>query len=135
MPIPEALVGRTFEDLSVSFAHAARDNPRGCLLIGLSVDPVASHRAWEADVAEVTGHAVTFPMIGDPDRRVAALYGMLHPNAGDTATVRSVFVIGPDDRVKLTLTYPASRWTSRSPPTALCWRARRRRCAPPAWAA
>jgi alkyl hydroperoxide reductase subunit AhpC len=81
---------------------------RGCRLLGLSVDSVASHRAWESDVADVTGHAVTFPMIGDPDRRVADLYGMVHPQASDTATVRSVFVIGPDDRVKLTLTYPAS---------------------------
>lgn len=81
---------------------------RDCLLIGLSVDPVASHLAWERDVADVTGHALTFPMIGDPDRRVAGLYGMVHPNASDTATVRSVFVVGPDDRVKLTLTYPAS---------------------------
>ena len=81
---------------------------RDCLLVGLSVDPVASHVAWERDVAEVTGHAVNFPMIGDPHRRVADLYGMLHPNASDTATVRSVFVIGPDHRVRLTLTYPAS---------------------------
>jgi thioredoxin-dependent peroxiredoxin len=81
---------------------------RDCLLIGLSVDPVESHRRWEGDIGEVTGHAVTFPMIGDEDRRVSTLYGMIHPNASDTATVRSVFVIGPDDKVKLTLTYPAS---------------------------
>jgi alkyl hydroperoxide reductase subunit AhpC len=77
-------------------------------VLGLSVDPLEAHRRWERDIAAVTGHAVTFPMIADPDRRVAALYGMIHPNASDTATVRSVFVIGPDDRVKLTLTYPAS---------------------------
>ena len=91
-------------------AAALRDEfaRRSCLLVGLSVDPVASHVAWERDVAEVTGHAVNFPMIGDPDRRIATLYGMIHPNASDTATVRSVFVIGPDHRVKLTLTYPAS---------------------------
>jgi alkyl hydroperoxide reductase subunit AhpC len=81
---------------------------RGCLLVGLSVDPVESHLRWEGDIARVTGHAVGFPMIGDPDRRVSTLYGMIHPNAADTTTVRSVFVIGPDDRVKLTLTYPAS---------------------------
>jgi thioredoxin-dependent peroxiredoxin len=81
---------------------------RGCLLMGLSVDPVESHVRWERDVARVTGHAVGFPMIGDADRRVSTLYGMIHPNASDTTTVRSVFVIGPDDRVKLTLTYPAS---------------------------
>ena len=81
---------------------------RDCLLLGLSVDPVSSHLLWERDVADVTGHAVNFPMVGDPERRVADLYGMVHPNASDTATVRSVFVIGPDHRVKLTLTYPAS---------------------------
>jgi alkyl hydroperoxide reductase subunit AhpC len=81
---------------------------RGCLLVGLSVDPVASHLRWEGDIARATGHAVGFPMIGDPDRRVSTLYGMIHPNAADTTTVRSVFVIGPDGRVKLTLTYPAS---------------------------
>lgn len=77
-------------------------------VIGLSVDPVDSHLKWEGDIADVTGHAVNFPMIGDPDRKVATLYDMIHPNANDTQTVRSVFVIGPDHKVKLTLTYPAS---------------------------
>jgi alkyl hydroperoxide reductase subunit AhpC len=77
-------------------------------VIGLSVDPVESHERWEKDIADVTGNAVNFPMIGDPDRKVADLYGMIHPNASDTLTVRSVFVIGPDNKVKLTLTYPAS---------------------------
>jgi alkyl hydroperoxide reductase subunit AhpC len=81
---------------------------RGVKVIGLSVDPVDAHRKWEGDIRDVTGHAVNFPMIGDPDRKVAGLYGMIHPNASDTATVRSVFVIGPDNKVKLTLTYPAS---------------------------
>ncbi len=81
---------------------------RNTKVIGLSVDPVASHVQWEGDIAEVTGNTVNFPMIGDPDRTVAGLYGMIHPNASDTATVRSVFVIGPDHKVKLTLTYPAS---------------------------
>ena len=77
-------------------------------VIGLSVDPVESHRKWEGDIAEVTGQRVNFPMIGDPDRAVATLYDMIHPNASDTMTVRSVFVISPDNKVKLSLTYPAS---------------------------
>ena len=77
-------------------------------IIGLSVDPVASHVKWEGDIADVTGQQVNFPMIGDPDRKVSTLYGMIHPNASDSMTVRSVFVIGPDNKLKLTLTYPAS---------------------------
>ena len=81
---------------------------RGTKVIGLSVDPVESHRKWSQDSADVTGHSVNFPMIGDPERKVADLYDMIHPNASDTMTVRSVFVIGPDNKVKLTLTYPAS---------------------------
>ncbi|HEU4700256.1 MAG TPA: peroxiredoxin [Gemmatimonadales bacterium] len=81
---------------------------RNVKVIGLSVDPVESHHRWEGDIADVTGHTVNFPMIGDPDRTVSALYDMIHPNANDTLTVRSVFVIGPDNKVKLTLTYPAS---------------------------
>ncbi len=81
---------------------------RGTRIIGLSVDPVDSHRKWEGDIKDVTGQAVNFPMIADPDRRVADLYDMIHPNASDTMTVRSVFVIGPDNKVKLMLTYPAS---------------------------
>ena len=81
---------------------------RNTKIIGLSVDPVESHRKWEGDIRDVTGHTVNFPMIGDPDRSVASLYDMVHPNASDTMTVRSVFVIGPDNKVKLTLTYPAA---------------------------
>ena len=81
---------------------------RGVKVIGLSVDPVDSHLEWEQDIAETQGTAVNFPMIADPDRTVADLYDMIHPNASDTLTVRSVFVIGPDNKVKLTLTYPAS---------------------------
>ena len=81
---------------------------RNVKVIGLSVDPVDSHVKWEADIAETQGTAVNFPMIGDPDRKVADLYDMIHPNASDTMTVRSVFIIGPDKKVKLTLTYPAS---------------------------
>jgi thioredoxin-dependent peroxiredoxin len=81
---------------------------RNVKVIGLSVDPVDSHMAWEGDIAETQGTAVNFPMIGDPDRTVSDLYDMIHPNANDTMTVRSVFVIGPDKKVKLMITYPAS---------------------------
>ena len=81
---------------------------RNVKVIGLSVDPVESHLRWEQDIADVTGNAVNFPMIGDPDRKVSNLYDMIHPNANDTLTVRSVFIIGPDHKVKLMLTYPAS---------------------------
>jgi alkyl hydroperoxide reductase subunit AhpC len=81
---------------------------RNTKVIGLSVDPVDSHVKWEGDIKDVTGYAVNFPMIADPDKSIANLYGMIHPNASDTMTVRSVFVVGPDNKVKLTLTYPAS---------------------------
>ncbi len=81
---------------------------RNVKVIGLSVDSVASHLEWEKDIEEVKGTAVNFPMIGDSDRKVADLYDMIHPNANDTFTVRSVFVVGPDKKIKLSLTYPAS---------------------------
>jgi len=81
---------------------------RGVKVIGLSVDPLESHLAWERDIEETQGSAVNFPVIADPDRRVAELYDMIHPNADDTLTVRSVFVIDPANKVRLTLTYPAS---------------------------
>ena len=81
---------------------------RNVKVIGLSVDSISSHERWEADIAETQGTPVNFPMIGDPERKVADLYDMIHPNANDTLTVRSVFVIGPDKKVKLTITYPAS---------------------------
>ena len=81
---------------------------RNVKVIGLSVDPVESHVEWEKDIEETQGTAVNFPMIGDPDRTVANLYDMIHPNANDTLTVRSVFVVGADKKVKLTITYPAS---------------------------
>ena len=81
---------------------------RGVRVMGLSVDSLDAHREWSKDILAVTGATPNFPMIADHDRRIAMLYGMLDPQAGDTATVRSVFVIGPDKRLKLTLTYPAS---------------------------
>ena len=81
---------------------------RGVKVIGLSVDALGSHEGWSKDIAETQGHAVNFPMIADADRKVSNLYGMIHPNASDTFTVRSVFVIDPNKKVRLTLTYPAS---------------------------
>jgi len=77
-------------------------------VIGLSVDPLGSHKEWSKDIQDVTGNAPNFPLIADGDKKVANTYGMIHPNANDTLTVRSVFVIGPDKKIKLTLTYPAS---------------------------
>ncbi|MBB3773090.1 alkyl hydroperoxide reductase subunit AhpC [Angulomicrobium tetraedrale] len=81
---------------------------RNVKVIGLSVDPLAAHDVWAADIAETQGYAPNFPLIADPDRKVADLYDMIHPNASDTMTVRSVFVVGPDKKLKLSLTYPAS---------------------------
>ncbi|MDC0716083.1 peroxiredoxin [Nannocystis bainbridge] len=81
---------------------------RGVKVLGLSVDPVESHHRWEKDIEETQGTAVNFPVIGDADRKVSELYGLIHPNASDTLTVRSVYVIGPDNKVKLSITYPAS---------------------------
>jgi alkyl hydroperoxide reductase subunit AhpC len=81
---------------------------RNTKVIGLSVDPVDSHLQWEKDIEETQGQAVNFPVIGDPDHKVADLYGMIHPNASDTLTVRSVFFIGPDKKIKAMITYPAS---------------------------
>lgn len=114
------------DDWAVLFSHPADFTPvcttelgevarlkpqfdkRGVKVIGLSVDPLEDHRAWAGDIAETQGHAPNFPLVADPDREIADLYGMIHPQADDTLTVRSVFVIGSDKKVKLTLTYPAS---------------------------
>jgi alkyl hydroperoxide reductase subunit AhpC len=81
---------------------------RNTKTIAVSVDPLDSHKGWVNDINETQGTTVNFPIIADPDKTVADLYGMIHPNASDTTTVRSVFIIGPDKKVKLTLTYPAS---------------------------
>ena len=90
---------------------------RNCKIIGLSVDPVNNHSKWAADIEETQGHKVTYPMIGDPGLKVAKLYGMLPAQTGstsegrtaaDNATVRTVFVIGPDKKIKLMLSYPMS---------------------------
>jgi len=90
---------------------------RNCKIIGLSVDPVGNHAKWAKDIEETQGHAVNYPLIGDPELQVAKLYDMLPAEAGtssegrtpaDNATVRSVFIIGPDKKVKAMLTYPMS---------------------------
>jgi len=81
---------------------------RGVKVIGLSVDPLGSHRDWSRDIAETQGAAPNFPLIADADRKVSDLYGMIHPNANDTLTVRSVFIIDPNKKIRLILTYPAS---------------------------
>ena len=79
---------------------------RNVKLIGLSVDDLESHKAWAPDIADVKGTALNYPLIADPDRIVATLYDMIHPAMNEKVTVRSVFVVGPDKKVKLTLTYP-----------------------------
>ena len=90
---------------------------RHCKILGLSVDPVTDHQKWSKDIEETSGHTVSYPMIGDPELKVAKAYDMLPEGAGttsqgrtaaDNATVRSVFVIGPDKKIKATLTYPMS---------------------------
>jgi alkyl hydroperoxide reductase subunit AhpC len=81
---------------------------RNCKIIGLSVDPLDAHEQWAGDIMETQGYELNFPLIADPDRVISTLYGMIHPNADDTLTVRSVFVIGADKKVKLMMTYPAS---------------------------
>lgn len=81
---------------------------RNTKVIGLSVDPLESHRNWVQDIEDVTSHALNFPLIADDESKIATLYDMIHPNANDTQTVRSVFIIDPDNKVRLTLTYPAS---------------------------
>ncbi|MGC8513246.1 MAG: peroxiredoxin [Acidimicrobiales bacterium] len=81
---------------------------RNTKVIAVSVDAVDSHNEWVPDINDTQGTSVNFPIIADPHRKVAGLYGMIHPNASDTVTVRSVFVIGPDKKVKLTITYPQS---------------------------
>lgn len=81
---------------------------RNVKVVGLSVDPLSDHKGWVGDIEETQGTKLNFPLLADPDRKVSDLYGMIHPNANDTLTVRSVFVIGPDKKVKLMITYPAS---------------------------
>ena len=81
---------------------------RNVKVIGLSVDPTDSHTRWAEDIRETQGSALNFPVIADPDHKVAERYDMIHPEISDVFTVRSVFIIGPDKKVKLMITYPAS---------------------------
>ncbi len=81
---------------------------RGVKVLAVSVDPMDSHHEWIKDINETQNTTVNFPLIADPDRTVAELYDMIHPGEDDKATVRSVFVVGPDKKIKLTITYPAS---------------------------
>ena len=81
---------------------------RNTKVIAVSVDNVESHKSWISDINETQNTSMNFPIIGDEDKKVANLYGMIHPKANDTLTVRSVFIIGPDKKIKLMLTYPAS---------------------------
>jgi alkyl hydroperoxide reductase subunit AhpC len=106
---------------TTELGYAAKLQPefdkRNCKVIGLSVDSVEDHHAWSADIEETQGHAVNYPLIGDTNLEIAKRYDMLHPNAGgdakdrtplDNQTVRSVFIIGPDKKIKATLAYPMS---------------------------
>ena len=95
-------------ELGAFSARKGEFDKRDTKLIAVSVDSVESHHRWKKDVDEVQGSELNFPLIGDEDHKVADLYDMIHPNASDTLTVRSVFIIAPDKKVKLTLTYPAS---------------------------
>jgi len=104
---------------TTELGYMARIKPefdkRNCKILGLSIDSVGDHERWAQDIAETQGQAPNYPVVGDSDLAVAKLYDMIHPNAtggkrtaADNATVRSVFVVGPDKKVKLTLTYPMS---------------------------
>jgi alkyl hydroperoxide reductase subunit AhpC len=86
----------------------SRFDRRNVKVIGLSVDPLDAHKRWASDIKETQGYSLNFPLIADEDLRVSTLYGMIHPNAAAAETVRAVFVIGADKRVKLMITYPAT---------------------------
>jgi len=97
---------------TTELGYVAKSKPdfdkRGVKVIGLSVDATDSHKKWAEDIKETQGTALNFPVIADPDHKIAELYDMIHPEISDIFTVRSVFVIGPDKKVKLMITYPAS---------------------------
>jgi alkyl hydroperoxide reductase subunit AhpC len=100
-PVCTTEIGRTAQ-LNEQF------KARNAKVLVVSVDPLTEHHNWVKDINEVCDTIVDFPLIADPERKVAELYDMIHPNANATATVRSVFIIGPDKKIKLTLTYPAA---------------------------
>jgi len=97
---------------TTELGYVARCKPdfekRGVKVIGLSVDQTESHKRWAEDIKETQGSELNFPVIADPDHKIAELYDMIHPEISDVFTVRSVFVIGPDKKIKLSITYPAS---------------------------
>jgi thioredoxin-dependent peroxiredoxin len=97
---------------TTELGYVAKSKPefdkRGVKVIGLSVDSGESHQLWAEDIKETQGTAVNFPVIADPDHKIAELYDMIHPEISDIFTVRSVFVVGPDKKIKLMITYPAS---------------------------
>ncbi|MBI1226185.1 MAG: redoxin domain-containing protein [Bacteroidetes bacterium] len=95
-------------ELGRTAALKSEFDKRGVKAIALSVDPLDSHMSWLKDIEETQNVTMNFPVIADADRKVAELYDMIHPNASEKTTVRTVFVIGPDKKVKMTLTYPAS---------------------------
>jgi thioredoxin-dependent peroxiredoxin len=100
-PVCTTELGRTAQ-LKEEFAK------RNVKVLAVSVDPIDKHKGWVKDINETQNTTVDFPIIADEDRKVATLYDMIHPNASATATVRSLFIIGPDKKIKLSLTYPAS---------------------------
>ncbi|MEK9664710.1 MAG: redoxin domain-containing protein, partial [Candidatus Nanopelagicales bacterium] len=101
---------------AVFFSHPADYTPalqkefdaRGVKTIAISVDPIEDHRGWAPDIGDVGGTDLNFPIIADPDKRISELYDMIHPGEGDTSSVRSVFIIDPNNKIRLTLTYPKS---------------------------
>ena len=112
---------------TTELGYMARITPdfkkRNVKVIAISVDPLESHKGWIGDINETQNCTVSYPLIADPEKKVAMLYDMIHPNALDNMTVRSVFVIGPDKKIKLMLTYPAScgrNQTGKSKVAAYC---------------
>ncbi|HWB63628.1 MAG TPA: peroxiredoxin [Chitinophagales bacterium] len=95
-------------ELGTASKYKAEFDKRNVKMIAISVDPLNSHKEWVKDINETQNTTVNFPIIADPEKKVAGLYDMIHPNASESFTVRSVFIIGPDKKVKLIITYPAS---------------------------
>ncbi|MGH8273663.1 MAG: peroxiredoxin [Gammaproteobacteria bacterium] len=95
-------------ELGAFAKRKAEFDRRNVKLIGVSVDPLDSHRGWAADIEDTQGAALNYPLLADPERKIAGLYGMIHPNADPKVTVRTVFVIDPAKKLRLTLTYPSS---------------------------
>ena len=95
-------------ELGKTAALQAEFDARGVKTIAISVDPIEDHLGWAPDIGDVGGTDLNFPIIADPDKRVSELYDMIHPGEGDTSSVRSVFIIDPNNKIRLTLTYPKS---------------------------